>query len=158
MLVTQVLQCDSPAAAMMLATLLLLSVWTEGLLLLFRSQLSAQLPSRAPSGPVWSAAKYGCLLIPGYFWLGVDRGWKPHALHKSVSFHCEGASSSLDKLLFWGLGTPRQFFEKSNVLVFCSSCNWAFWLFVRKTKSDRLRINGDWFPENLILWLIDFLI
>lgn len=76
------------------------------------SGLSYLLPSRAPSGPVWSIAKWGWVLVYGYFWQGLDTGWRqPHVLYKSGSLNCRGTGScsncylglGLSLLILWGI-------------------------------------------------------
>lgn len=104
---------------------LLPCLWTEGhfkregVLWLFRSQLSTQLPSRAPSGPVWSIAKWGWLFVYGCFWLGLDTGWKQPRLTQGRLFPLWGRRFLLRQNVFFGAWA----------LSVNSSWNPMFWFF-----------------------------
>lgn len=120
---------------------------------------STQFPSRAPSGPVWSIAKWGWLFVYGYFWRGLDTSWRQLCvLCHSGSSHCKGTGSCSDRLLFWAWVLSLNSSRNLMFRVFGCACNWTSWLFAKNMKSDSPGINRAWFSVNPVSWLIYFLI
>lgn len=118
---------------------------------------STQFPSRAPSGPVWSIAKWGWLFM-GTF--GEDstqaEGSCVSCAIQALLIAREQVPAQTDLLWAWvlSLNSSRNLMFR----VFCCACNWTSWLFAKNMKSDSPGINRAWFSVNPVSWLIYFLI